>query len=163
MEIYLVIVTREQLRNADIHRTSACTVMTGCAWNEVYLAECLAHIIYSLHFLFVKRFEILHIAHVIIYLRKITHSREHHEHIRETCCKTDSIARIAHTTVETVKDTLCLFGKIYEVSALYRLHYDYSLAVFFTDLIYSLAVNSMIAVIKIVELDLHRFYLRIIF
>ena len=167
VSVYLVIVigvpilerapaveTSEECGDRNVHRTTLHTVLTVGARDEILLAEDGADLLDGTPFALIKGLEVGHIREIVTHHIHIAHTGENHCDALEACGKSDSIARVAAAT-ETVKDSLCLIGKVDKATALDGLHNENWLAVLTADLVALARLDRGVLIVGIIELYLH--------
>lgn len=144
----------KELRNADALRADIHTVAAGGAGDLLQLPQDLPDLGNRFVFGISEGLELLHIAEIILHLRLVAHTGEHHGHIGMGGTVADGIA--GRTSLpQFVKDLLRLRGKLCQAATLDRLHHQDGLAILLTDLIASLALNVGIVIVRIVQLQLN--------
>ena len=150
----------KQIGNGDALGAAFHTVTARRAGDGIERAEHPAHLFDRRHLRRGERKHVLHEGEVVVHLRHIAHAGEHHAHLREMRGKAQGIARIT-AAVQPVQHGLCAVGQIDEDAALDRLHDDDGLIVLHAYVVAGAALDGVVVVIGVVELDLHDFDLGI--
>lgn len=144
----------KQLGYRDAPRAAVHTVAARRARDGVERTEHRAHFLDGSHLRRGERLRVLHKGEVIVHLRHIAHAGEHHADLREMRRKAQGVARVT-AAVQTVEDSFRAVGQIDEDPALDGLHDDDGLIVLYAYVVAGAALDGVVVVIGVVELDLH--------
>ena len=144
----------EQIGNGDMFGTAVHAVAASRTGNGVQRAEHVAHAVDRLHLLLRERFYVLHEGEIVVHLRHVAHARDDHGDLREMRGEPQSVTRVT-AAVQTVENFFRAVGQIDENAALDRLHDDNGFVVPDAHVVAGAALNGVIVVIGVVELNLH--------
>ena len=160
-KLFFGVVTAEQAGDGNMLRAARHTVTAGRTGNAVLLFQNLPHAFHILVFRAGKGLKIFHVAYVVGKLFIVAHAAEHHEYPLKGSRVAHGIAGVASRS-HAVQHRLRFLRQLDKSPALDRFHHDDGLLVSAAHLVHGTALDAGVFVIRIIELDLHHFYLRML-
>ena len=111
----------------------------------------------------VKRFEVFHVAEVILHLFQGTHAAQDSQKVILAGNKTQRPGRVGEAVVLSVKNGFDGIDRISQDTAFDRFHDNDRFAVLFADLIVSAGLHAGILPVSVVDLQLDEFRVRMLF
>lgn len=151
----------KQIGNPDVHGAAGGAVAAAGTGNGILRPEDCPDLVNGLPFLLRQRLKVLHIAEVVLHLRKVAHAAEHHKNALKGGGVANGIAG-GGAALQRSEDICRGLWQIGQRTALHRLHDQNRLSEFPADLVDVPAFHAGIVIVQIVELNLDGLNIRLL-